>query len=112
MIFQKWKNNINVYQVPFFFLFILISFFYFTSYGDYVLFFQEQQFLFIFSDEFIIEYLKKPGGILELAGDFITKLYIDPLFGAIIVSIILITPSLVLLKINKFQTCLIQDTYS
>lgn len=82
-------------------LFFILTFGYFFMFGDYILFSQEKQSLFIFSGTYLQEFLIKPGGLLELAGNFLTRFYINKISGVFILSAILTLPGLVLLKINK-----------
>lgn len=96
------KNYRYSFSAISFILFVLISFLYFSQFGNYVFFFLEQQFLFIFSNDYITMYLTKPGGIIELTGNFITKFCDNVFWGACIITIILIIPALIILKINKF----------
>ena len=86
------------YLLTFFFV---ISFGYFYWVGNYLLFFQEQQSLFIFSGEYFQEYILKPGGFLELAGKFLTQFYSISIVGSLILATILTLPAIVLLKINQ-----------
>lgn len=79
----------------------IISFSYFYWFGNYVTFFQEKQKLFLISYEYIKDYFLKPGGILEFIGDFITCAYINPLMGALIITITLMLPGLAILLINN-----------
>lgn len=53
-------------------LFLLASFGYFCFIGNYILFFQEIQSLFVFSGEYLHKYMAKPGGLLEYAAKFLT----------------------------------------
>lgn len=82
-------------------LFFILTFGYFYWFGDYVLFFQEKQSILIFTSESLEEYFIKPGGLLEFAGEFLTRLYINPGPGALILSVILTIPAILLLQINK-----------
>ena len=86
------------YLLTFFFV---ISFGYFYWFGNYLLFFQEQQSLFIFSGEYIHEYFLMPGGLLELAGKFLTQFYSNTIVGSLILATILTLPGIIFLKINK-----------
>jgi hypothetical protein len=57
--------------------FFILSFSYFNWFAGYLLFFQEQQSLFMFSGQFIHDFLAKPGGLLDLSGKFLTQFYIS-----------------------------------
>lgn len=95
----KNNNNEKVYLLI---LFFILSFFYFLFFGDFVLYFQEHQSLFIISKEYLRNFFITPGGLLELAGKFISQLYINTVLGAFVLSLILILPVILLLKINKY----------
>lgn len=81
--------------------FFLLTFGYFVWLGNYVLFFQEQQSLFVFSYDFIHPYLLKPGGILELTGKFLTQFYASTFVGAFLVAVSITLPGWLLLQINR-----------
>lgn len=84
-----------------FLLFFILTFIYFYFFSAYVLFFQEQQFLFIFSVEFLQEHLIKPGGLLVLAGKFLTQFYSVKILGSFILAGILTLPGIFLFRITK-----------
>ncbi len=70
-------------------IFFIITAAYFKWFGDYVLFFQEQEALFVYSGEFLKEHLSRPGGIAEYAGLFMTQFYHYPAAGAVIIAAVL-----------------------
>jgi hypothetical protein len=82
-------------------IFLIATFGYFCFVANYVLFFQETQSLFIFSGEYLHQYLLKPGGLLEYAARFLTQFYARKLPGAIILSVILTLPGIIIYIINK-----------
>jgi hypothetical protein len=86
---------------PYFFLILLfvISFIYFLLFGNYVFFFQENQSLFIFSAEYLKQYVIKPGGLLEYAGNFIAQGFFSYTYGSLVVSVINILISITFLRI-------------
>jgi hypothetical protein len=96
---SKTVQNTEVYLLPGILLIAIFGYFCFVA--NYVLFFQETQSLFIFSGEYLHQYLLKPGGLLEYAARFLTQFYIVKLPGAIILSVILILPGIILYIINK-----------
>lgn len=81
--------------------FFILTFLYFYWFGDYLLFFQEKQSLFIYSGDFVREYFLKPGGLLELTGKFLTQFYANTFLGSLILASILTLPALFLFNINK-----------
>ena len=96
---SKTLQNRDVYISLGFFL--IAAFGYFCFVGNYVLFFQETQSLFIFSGEHLQPYLLKPGGLLEYAAKFITQFYPGKITGSLILSVILTLPGIILYIINK-----------
>jgi len=82
-------------------IFFISSFIFFFSAGSYILFFQEQQHLFVYLPDFYRKFLLKPGGLLDLAGLFITQFYVNPLAGSLILSLFLSLPSVVIYFINR-----------
>jgi hypothetical protein len=81
--------------------FLTATFIYFWLVGNYVLYFQETQSLFIFSGEYLHRYLLKPGGLLEYAAKFLTQFYAFRFTGSMILSVILTIPGILLYFINK-----------
>lgn len=68
-------------------LLVFLSVFgYFFWFENYILFFQENQSLFLFSGEYFHTFLGKPGVFIELSGKFITQFYKNELIGSILVA--------------------------
>jgi hypothetical protein len=82
-------------------LFLLAALAYFYLIGNYILFFQETQSLFVFSVEYLHQYLLKPGGLLEYSAKFLTQLYAGKFSGSLLLSVILTLPSVIIYFINK-----------
>jgi hypothetical protein len=82
-------------------LFLLVAFGFFCFIGNYVLYFQETQSLFIFSGEYLHQHLLKPGGLLEYAARFLAQFYAGKISGSFILAVILILPGIILHIINK-----------
>ncbi len=84
------KANIEVKSIHYLFTFFFLGVFsYFYWYGTYVLFFQENQSLFIFSYNHLYEFISKPGGLLVFIADFLTQFYTFPLIGSLIIAVII-----------------------
>ena len=83
----KTNNNLLFSCLPY--LVFIASFIYFGFFVDYILFYQEKSSLFIFSYDFLIENLHKPGGLLIYLGKFFSTFFYYPLTGALIVTVIL-----------------------
>lgn len=64
-------------------------FIYFLTAGKDLLLFQEEQYLFLFSTDYLGRFLQKPGGMLEYAGRFLMQFYALPVAGALIISAVL-----------------------
>jgi len=73
-----------------FLLFFLVVLFYFFWFSGYVFFYQEKLSLFLVSGEFLREHLSQPGGFLAYLATFLTAFYHFELFGAGILSLILL----------------------
>jgi len=82
-------------------LLLITTFGYFCFVGNYVLYFQETQSLFVFSVDYLHKYMLKSGGLLEYAARFLTQFYAGRFSGAIILSIVLTLPGIILYFINK-----------
>lgn len=99
---QKIKNTIvnsDVYYLLVFFF--ILTFGYLYWFGDYVLFLQEKQSLFLFTDEYLHQYLTLPGGLLEFAGNYLTTFYIDSANGALILAVIITLPAIIFFNVTK-----------
>lgn len=81
--------------------FFVLTFGYFFFFGNYVLYFQETQSLFVFSGEYFYKHLQKPGALLEYAGRFLAQFYHGRLIGSLIVAIVLTLPAIVAKAINR-----------
>jgi hypothetical protein len=82
-------------------LFFIISFGYFCFLGNYVLYFQETQSLFIFSGDFLHQRLLKPGGLLEYAGRFLKQFYAGRVEGSLILASVLTLVAFLFHRINR-----------
>jgi hypothetical protein len=96
------KRDYNIYI--YLGLYFILAFSYFNLVAGYVLQFQEHQSLFLYSGSFIHDYLVKPGGVLNLAGDFLAQFYINKFAGSIILAFILTLPGYVLFRTGKRLT--------
>ena len=81
--------------------FFLLAFVYFFWFGSHILFFQEQQYLFLYRSSYINEFFLKPGGLLDLSGKFLTQFYISKFAGSAILAAVLTLPAIILLYISK-----------
>lgn len=98
-------NKIKISQIPaswfFLILIFILSTAYFATAGSYLLSFQKEQFLFVFSFDYLNDFFLRPGGLLELSGKFVTQFYSGNLLGSILISGTIILPGIMLLKISK-----------
>ena len=69
---------------------------FFQFWYPYHFFFQEQNQLFLFSQDYILSYFDSPGGIARLAGDFLTQFYYYLFAGATILSLCMLVIGLML----------------
>lgn len=70
-------------------IFLSGVFLYFLTAGKDLFHFQAEQFLFLFSAEYLEKFLMIPGGLLEYAGRFLMQFYAVPATGALIISMVL-----------------------
>jgi hypothetical protein len=82
-------------------VFYACAFSYFRFLSGYIMFFQEQQFIFTFTGDYIMEFFLKPGGLLELSGKFFTQFYADKTIGSLLLSLVLTIPLFLLFRINE-----------
>ena len=78
-----------------------ISFVYFLCFGNGLFFLQENRSLFIFSKEYLNDFIVKPGGLLEYAGNFFTQFYFSKVFASLIISLSLLLFYYLFIRINK-----------
>lgn len=69
---------------------VLTIFFFFFKILPYHLFHREQSQLFLFSSNFVLEYLKHPGALANLSGDFFTQFFYYQGVGPAIMAIVLL----------------------
>ena len=81
--------------------FFILAFAYFFWFGNYILFFQEQQSLFLYTSSYLSDFLLKPGGFLDLAGEFLTQFYVSKFAGSLILALILSLPGIILLRAGR-----------
>jgi len=81
---------------------------FFAFFYDHHLLFTEQLQLFLLTDDFFLEKLKLPGGFNGYIGGFLTQFYHLPLFGALIITLLLVTIQLItkylLSRINPYKS--------
>lgn len=92
------QQQLSWYLPGFFFI---LAFIYFFLFASHILFFQEQQYLFIYSFPYLSDLFSKPGGLLDLSGKFLTQFYISRLAGSIILAGILTLPVIILMNVNR-----------
>ena len=70
---------------------------------------QFSRILFILSQEYFLEFIKKPGGLLEYAGNLITQTYYSGISGAFVLSIFTVLPIFIFSGIRRWfpkRSCL------
>jgi hypothetical protein len=77
------------------------AFIYLSRYGNGIFFYQENRSLFIYSGEFLRKFIVKPGGLLTYAGIFLTQGYFSPLYGSLLISILVLSICLIFKAIIK-----------
>ena len=85
-------------------LLFLGAFAYFCFPGNYILYFQENQTLFLFTGEYLHKYLLKPGGPLEYIARFLEQFYAGRFAGSLLLAIVLTLPAIMLHRINRHLT--------
>lgn len=78
-----------------------ISIFYYYRIGNYIFSYQENRSLFFFSGDYFQKFIIKPGGFLEYSGNFLTQGHYNPIYGSLILSVLLILQCVVFYKINR-----------
>ena len=81
-------------------LFAVVSGFFFFA-GNYILYFQETQSLFLLTGGYFVEHLSKPGALLEYAAKFLTQFYVLKFAGSFLLSVIIVLPGVLMYGINK-----------
>jgi hypothetical protein len=102
----KDKISESIHQYSFMLLFFVLTFGYFLRFGNYILFFQENQSLFLSSGQYLYDFLIKPGGLLVYSGKFLTQFYHNEFTGALILASIITSVyylSIQLLSFLKFD---------
>ncbi|MBN2666189.1 MAG: hypothetical protein JXR67_06740 [Bacteroidales bacterium] len=81
--------------------FFIIAFVYFLVPGNYVLFFQEQQSLFVYTRDYIFDFFLKPGSLADLAAKFLTQFYVSSFAGSLILAAVLSLPAVIIYQVNR-----------
>ncbi len=89
----------NPYIVPG--LFFVAAFAWFSLAGSYIMTFQENQTLFLFTGEYLHKYLLKPGGPIEYLARFLEQFYAGTIAGPVILSVVLTLPAIILFRVNR-----------
>lgn len=71
-------------------IFGLFVFLFFAFIYPYHLHYQEQFQMFLFSDDYLLQYLSKPGGLSDYLGNFFTQFFFYSQIGAIILAFLLV----------------------
>jgi len=71
-------------------LLFAVSFIYLYWWGEGIFFYQENRSLFIFSGDYLRNFITKPGGLLSYAAIFLTQGYFSPAYGSLLNSIIIV----------------------
>lgn len=79
----------------------LISFIYFSRFGNGIFFLQETKSLFIFSPGYLHDFIIKPGGLLEYAGNFFTQGYFIKIYASLATSLTSLIFIGLFIRINK-----------
>lgn len=98
------NGKVAVFLLPFsVFILSFICFYFFFSY---IFFYQENQTLFIFSCDYFSQFVSKPGGLLEYAGNFIAQGYFSKLYGALIIAALF---TLIAMVYHKIASSIIKE---
>jgi hypothetical protein len=82
-------------------LVFIISYIYLFFFNDILFFYQENISLFVFSGQYLHQFLIKPGGLLEYTGNFLAQFFFNSAYGALILSAILTSFVIAGIKINS-----------
>lgn len=96
---RKIKDRHVTYLTPV--LIFIISYIYLFFFNDYLFFYQENLSLFVFSSEYLHQFVIKPGGMLEFTGNFLAQFFFNSVYGSLILSAILTLIVIVGIKINS-----------
>lgn len=96
----KDKEKRLFHFMPFLFLFVLCLL-YFSSFGDYITYYQEKNSLFVFSKDYLANYLIQPGSLLIYLGNFLTTFFYFPLTGAVVIGLLISFSGFIVSKITK-----------
>lgn len=67
-------------------LLFAISALYFFYFGNHIFSYQDNEILFVYSGEYLLQYLSKPGGMLEYAANFLAQVYFSPFLGSLVLA--------------------------
>jgi hypothetical protein len=96
-----WKGTIVLF---------LLSWLYFSSWGQAVINYQNDHYLFLYTGDYLEQFLNMPGGISQWLSAFFTQFYFYPLLGAFVNSFLLIIVWLLLRQLfQKWNAKLIHS---
>ena len=82
-------------------LILLIPAALFYTFQKSIFYYQESNSLFIFSFQYLLKFLSKPGGVLEYFGLFLSQLYYNPFYGSLIFSGVIALVARVFYRISR-----------
>ncbi len=82
----------------------VVSFLYLLIFLDSLFHYQENNSLFIYTAEYLQKFINKPGGLLEYTGNFLAQGYFSPLYGSIIVALLIVILYFIFVKTGKELT--------
>ncbi len=82
-------------------LWAIACFAFFQWWYPYHFFYQEQNQLFLMSEDYLVTYFQKPGAVARLAGDFLTQFYYYLYAGATILTAVLLLTGIILYRAQR-----------
>ena len=107
--FKYFEKGVGITFYVSFGLLLIISLSYFLWFGKGLFFYQENSSIFLFSGEYLFDYLHKPGGLLEYIGNFITQGYYSRIYGSLIITLFLILSAALFIRICRLLSTHIPD---
>jgi hypothetical protein len=86
--------------MPFLLIFVLCTL-YFSSFGDYITYYQEKNSLFVFSKDYLANYLNQPGSLLIYIGNFLSTFFYFPFTGAVVIGLLISFSGFIVSRITK-----------
>ena len=100
------KNIISIIPYILVLVWAVVAWWFFQFHYEYSFYYKEQNQLFLWSQDYVMDYLDRPAWAAQLAGDFITQFFYYTYVGAaVFVGLLLVTGDLTRRALQRITGC-------